>query len=375
MSFISKVTGNIQSTVAPKAEILANRFIDGGWMKMGATYHAPRTNSAEEIIESLKLLAKKEIEKANNGRKHLLKLSEEGGYSIEQRAKSSSQDIVDTALELHHKNVEAAKKIIAQGGKLSGAQRQEYEELLKIGTVAQSIKVSELKAKEIDEFLSTAGDMPQRHLSLAHDVVDLSNTQALINHDIFPSVNFNNIGTVANTNKETTLMGYLLKMLPKLSKENPKALNLADTVLTHTDDSNSKFFLSHFLENAPITPEQTELTEKLVPSIAKDILKGMPSMNLGKDCKENVFLSLIRHLCLGDSKPENIKLLDELMQNIDNICKKTEPAINLDDIRLGNTETIRENMKVLPEVLKNAEREGKNIDASGFLINNINLVG
>ena len=98
-------------------------------------------------------------------------------------------------------------------------------------------------------------------------------------------------------------------------------------------------------------------------------------MNLGKDCKENVFLSLIRHLCLGDSKPENIKLLDELMQNIDNICKKTEPAINLDDIRLGNTETIRENMKVLPEVLKNAEREGKNIDASGFLINNINLVG
>ena len=95
-------------------------------------------------------------------------------------------------------------------------------------------------------------------------------------------------------------MGYLLNLLPKISKENPKALNLADTVLTHTDDSNSKFFLSHFLENAPITPEQTELTEKLVPSIAKDILKGMPSMNLGKDCKENVFLSLIRHLCLGD---------------------------------------------------------------------------
>ncbi|MGN0030622.1 MAG: hypothetical protein ACI37Q_01545 [Candidatus Gastranaerophilaceae bacterium] len=375
MSFISKVTGNIQSTVAPKAEILANRFIDGGWRKMGATYHAPRTNSAEEIIESLKLLAKKEIEKAKSGRKYLLELSEKGGYNIENQAKNSSRDIVDVALSLHQQNVEALNKIIAQGGAISGVQRQNYEKLLRIANLAQFIKASELKAKEIPEFLKLVGDMPQRHLSLAHDVVDLSNTNALINPEIFPSVNFNDIGTLAGTNKETTLMGYLLNMLPKLSKENPKALNLADTVLTHTDDSNSRFFLSRFLETAPITPEQTELTEKLVPSIAKDVLNGMPSMNLGKDCKENVFLSYIRHLCLGDSKPENIKLLDELMQNIDNICKKTEPAINLDDLRLGDTEKIRENLKVLPEVLKDAEREGKNIDASGFLLNNVNLVG
>lgn len=377
MSIISKITGTVQNTAPQQAKKLANRFLgNGGFMEMGATYHAPRTNSSAEIIASLKLLAKGEADKAENSRKYLLKLSEEGGYSIERLAKDKSQDIVDVALNMQQQNVEYVRNIVKNGGKLSGAQRQEYEELLQIGRVAQSIKAAELKSKEITEFLNIASNMPQRHLSLAHDVVDLSNTHALINHDIFPTVDFNTIGRIQSTGKETSLMGYVLNLLPGLSKANPKAVDLAETVVSHSDDTNAKFFLSKFVDQFPIigTEKQAEAAEGLVETISKSILRGMPSMDLGPTSKEQTFFNQIRNLCSTDSKPENLKLLKQTLDITDNVAQKVEANINIDDIRLGDTTQIAENMEILPKVLENAEVQGlKKFDVSGFLTKNINL--
>lgn len=377
MSLFSKITGNVQNTVPQQTKKLANRFLgNGGFMEMGATFHAPRTNSSTEIIASLKLLAKGEVDKAENGRKYLLKLAEEGGYDIAKIAKNNSQDIEDVALDMQRKNVEYVRNIVKNGGHLSGAQRQEYEELSQIGRVAQGIKASELKSKEITEFLDIAGDMPQRHLSLAHDVVDLSNTQAMINHDIFPTVDFNAIGKVQKTGKETSLMGYVLNLLPGLSKANPKAVDLAESVVSHSDDTNAKFFLSKFVDQFPIigTEKQAEATESLVETLSKSILKGMPSMDLGPNSKEQSFFNQLCHLCNPDSKPENIKLLKQTLDMTDNVAPKIDAAINIDDIRLGDTARISENMEFLPEVLENAELKGlKTFDVSGFLTKNVNL--
>lgn len=377
MSFFSKISGNVQNTVPQQTKKLANRFLgNGGFMEMGATFNAPRTNSSTEIIASLKLLAKGEVDKAENGRKYLLKLAEEGGYDIAKIAKNNSQDIEDVALDMQRKNVEYVRNIVKNGGHLSGAQRQEYEELSQIGRVAQGIKASELKSKEITEFLDIAGDMPQRHLSLAHDVVDLSNTQAMINHDIFPTVDFNAIGKVQKTGKETSLMGYVLNLLPGLSKANPKAVDLAESVVSHSDDTNAKFFLSKFVDQFPIigTEKQAEATESLVETLSKSILKGMPSMDLGPNSKEQSFFNQLCHLCNPDSKPENIKLLKQTLDMTDNVAPKIDAAINIDDIRLGDTARISENMEFLPEVLENAEVKGlKTFDVSSFLTKNVNL--
>lgn len=377
MSLFSKITGNVQNTVPQQTKKLANRFLgNGGFMEMGATFHAPRTNSSTEIIASLKLLAKGEIDKAENGRKYILKLAEEGGYDIAKIAKNNSQDIEDVALDMQRKNVEYVRNIVKNGGHLSGAQRQEYEELSQIGRVAQGIKASELKSKEITEFLDIAGDMPQRHLSLAHDVVDLSNTQAMINHDIFPTVDLNAIGKVQKTGKETSLMGYVLNLLPGLSKANPKAVDLAESVVSHSDDTNAKFFLSKFVDQFPIigTEKQAEATESLVETLSKSILKGMPSMDLGPNSKEQSFFNQLCHLCNPDSKPENIKLLKQTLDMTDNVAPKIDAAINIDDIRLGDTARISENMEFLPEVLENAEVKGlKTFDVSSFLTKNVNL--
>ena len=311
MSFLSRITGKATDVVASKAEKLPNRFVQGGWASCGAVSHSPRLNPSEEIVASLKLLAK------------------------EQRAKAA---------------------------KYAQENLPEHQ------------KVAELKAKDIEDFLANIDGMSQRQLSLAHDIVDLSNTHAMVNHDIFPTVDFNVYGTVDG--KPRTLMGYILNKLPILSKSNPKAVELAETVVSHSDDTNAKFFLHKFVDGFTFegTERQAEATEPLVKTLTESVLKGMPSMDLGPNCKEQTFFNIIRQLCSPTSKPENLKLLSSLMETTDNIAPKVSSNINLDDIRVGDTERIAVNMRVLPQVLENAEAQGlQTFDVSGFLTKNVNL--
>ena len=130
MSFLSKVTGRVQDVVPQKAEKLANRFLgDGGFMQMGATFHAPRTNTTEEIIASLKLLAKGEADKAENGRKNLLKMLDEAGLDFDKQAKNSAQDVAELTIQRQNAYVAALNDILRRGGTLTKAQREEYETL------------------------------------------------------------------------------------------------------------------------------------------------------------------------------------------------------------------------------------------------------
>lgn len=377
MSFLSKITGNVQDVVPQKAEKLANRFIgDGGFMQMGATYHAPRTNTTEEIIASLKLLAKEQVNRAERGRKDLLNMLEAQGLGFAKEAKESGQDVARLTIQKQNALAARLNDILRNGGQLTKAQREEFANLSKLSDVASSIITSEFKAGEIAEFLEIAGDMPQRHLSLAHDVVDLSNTTALINHDIFPTVNFNAIGQNVKTGKDTTLMGYVLNLLPGLSKANPKAVDLAETVVSHSDDTNAKFFLQCFIDGFPFvgTEKQAEATVPLVKSLTESILKGMPSMDLGPSSKEQKFFNIIRNLCLPDSKPENIKLLKQVKDTTDGIASSVSANINSDDFRVADTERIAENVRVLPQVLEMAEAKGAStFDITGFLTKNVNL--
>ena len=377
MSFLSKITGKVQDVVPQKAEKLANRFIgDGGFMECGATFHAPRTNTTEEIIASLKLLAKEQVNRAERGRKDLLNMLEAQGLGFAKEAKESGQDVARLTIQKQNALAARLNDILRNGGQLTKAQREEFANLSKLSDVASSIITSEFKAGEITEFLKVAGDMPQRHLSLAHDVVDLSNTTALINHDIFPTVNFNDIGKSVSTGKETTLMGYVLNLLPGLSKANPKAVDLAETVVSHSDDTNAKFFLQRFVDCFPFvgTEKQAEATEPLVKTLAESILKGMPSMDLGPSSKEQAFFNQLSHLCREDSKPENIKLLKQVMDTTDRVAPNVSANINLDDFRVADTERLAENIEVLPQVLEMAEAKGlSTFDVSGFLTKNVNL--
>ena len=98
-------------------------------------------------------------------------------------------------------------------------------------------------------------------------------------------------------------------------------------------------------------------------------------MDLGPSSKEQTFFNLIADLCKADSKPENLKLLKRTLEMTDDIAPNVDSAINLSEVRVGDTERIAENLEVLPQVLENAEAQGlRTFDVSGFLTKNVNLI-
>lgn len=219
---------------------------------------------------------------------------------------------------------------------------------------------------EIAEFTKQMKDMNSQHLGLAQDIIDLSNIQELLSTNI-------NLKQPSKISGKTNF-GVILNMLPKVSKQNPAALDLTQAVINNSDTINSKYFLSKFfgfdLAKASVASEQIKAVEGMVPSIAKDTLSGGYTMDYSKN---NEFFNFIMHLCSTDSKPENLKMLNSIIDSIEKFCKKTSPTCNLDDIRLGDTGAIKSNLKHLPNLLENAEAQGKNVDISGFLNKNINL--
>jgi hypothetical protein len=235
--------------------------------------------------------------------------------------------------------------------------------------------LSEQKSKDIAEFIEQMNDMPPRHLSLAQDVIDLSNTKYMVSDGIFAEDNFNAIGQVNSSGKKSTMMGYILNKLPQISKEKPEALDLADEVLTHSDNTNAKFFLFRFLENLQNKgAEQMKATEPFVKMFSKDILKGSPSLYFDASCKENQFLNAINNMTSKDTKLENIKLFDKALKITDEVdTGKTQYNFAMNEILSGKPEKIRENLEIFPEVLKNASNKVKEFDVSGFLTKNINL--
>lgn len=229
-----------------------------------------------------------------------------------------------------------------------------------------SIRAYAQENPEIAEFTKQMKDMNSQHLGLAQDIIDLSNIQEMLPTNI-------NLKQASKISGKTNF-GVILNMLPKISKQNPAALDLTQTVINNSDTINSKYFLTKFfgydLEKASVASEQIKAVEEMVPTIAKDTLSGGYTMDYSKN---NEFFNFIMHLCSTDSKPENLKMLNNIIDSIEKFCKKTSPTCNLDDIRLGDTEAIKSNLKHLPNLLENAEAQGKNVDISGFLTKNINL--
>ena len=110
--------------------------------------------------------------------------------------------------------------------------------------------------------------------------------------------------------------------------------------------------------------------KEAVPVIAKDTLSGGYTMDYSKN---NEFFNFVQHLCSSDGKPENFKLLGKIFDIIENSSKKVQHFCNLDALKKADTAKVKQNLEVLPQVLKNADEAGKPIDVVDFLEHNINL--
>lgn len=279
MSLFSKISSGA-SAISVEAKKLPNRFIEGGWMRMGAVSREPRANTTQELVSSIRAYAKEN--------------------------------------------------------------------------------------PEIAEFAKQINEMKPEHLGLAQDVIDLAHTHEMINTNI-------NLKQASRVPGKTNF-GVILNSIPTISRENPAALDLTQTVINNSDVTNAKFFLTKFfgydLANAKVASEQMKAAEDVVPAIAKDTLEGGYTMDYSKN---NEFFDFILTLCSSDSKPENIKMLKPIIDMLDKICKKTSPSCNLNEIRLGDTKVIKDNLDALPYLLENAEAQGKSVDISAFLTKNVNL--
>lgn len=276
MSLFSKVGASISD----KAVKLPNRFLQGGgFMDMGAVNRAPRANTTQELVDSIRAYAK--------------------------------------------------------------------------------------ESPEIAEFAKHLDEMKPEHLGLVQDIIDLSNTHERLMTNI----------NLKDTINGKTVMGEILKMLPETSKKNPAALELSEEVINHSDATNAKYFLcslfGHDLPNMGSLAEQMRATKEVVGTIAKETLSGG---YLGTFEKNKEFFEIIKNLCYNDSKPENVKMLKPIIDTIEKLCKNTQPTCDIGAIRTGSTKTIKENLEILPQVLENADKQGKSIDVSSFLTNNVNLV-
>lgn len=247
-----------------------------------------------------------------------------------------------------------------QMGNISNKPRtNSYEELV------NSINAYAKENPEIAEFAKQIKDMNPKHLGLAHDIIDLSGIREML-----PT----NIDLNKPTNAGKSIAGYILSKLPEVSKKNPAALELTESVINNSDTQNAKYFLSNLfgfdLTKMSNLSEQMKATTELVPNIAKSTLDGMYTMDFSKN--EN-FFKIIQRFCSGDTKPENLKLLKKITDISDEVSD-IEAGIDIDDIRLGNTDTIKTNLEILPSLLEKAKAQGcKTLDVSGFLTKNTNL--
>jgi hypothetical protein len=103
-------------------------------------------------------------------------------------------------------------------------------------------------------------------------------------------------------------------------------------------------------------------------------LNDSPSLYFNASCKENQFLNAINKMVSKDTNLENIKLFHKALKITDEIdTGKTKYNFAMGEILDGNPTKIRENLEIMPEILKNALNQVKEFDVSGFLTKNINL--
>lgn len=275
MSFINKLSSKVENVISGNWVKLPNRFHqESDWLNMGAVSLKPRTNTQDEILNSLKAHAK------------------------------------DNA--------------------------------------------------EIADFLEHLDEMDNKYLGLAHDIVDLSGHNEGLG---------NSINMLDKANENHSFMGHILGMLPVVSRENPAALDLSQAVINNSDTINAKYFLINLfgfdLHKMSGLAEQFKAVKEVIPVIARDTLSGGYLMDFSKN-KE--FFEFVKFLASSDSKPANVRMLNEIMKVIQTLCKKTNPNCDLGAIKTADTVTLRKNLDALPYYIENAEAQGKySVDISGFL--------
>lgn len=90
----------------------------------------------------------------------------------------------------------------------------------------------------LKKFAAELKEMNPEHMALASDVLEIAGRREMLMDSTAIDMN-------SNLSKGRTILNILLGKFPKLSKENPQALDLAKEVINNTDSITAKYYLSN----------------------------------------------------------------------------------------------------------------------------------
>ena len=221
------------------------------------------------------------------------------------------------------------------------------------------------KNPAIADHLGDISAMGEKRLRLTSDIVELSQGTRFSG-----GIDFDMAKVIPQTGK--SLVQHLLDVLPNAEKNNPHAIDLFQEVLDTTDKLRSKAFLAEFngvLSDTSVA-EHCRAMKPYVQEIAGLTYKPFGLMETDSYAHFNKFMSCL----LGSkTKPEKVDMLKDLAKATD--TSKKDRVINVFDFITNSrpTKEVKENIDILPKVLENVDREGKDIDVVEFVNKNVNL--
>lgn len=217
------------------------------------------------------------------------------------------------------------------------------------------------KFPEVAKFKNELKSMNPKHLGLVSDVCELANTHELVNKSI-------DIKKIGAENKN--FFQFLMEKLPKVSNENPEAIELSQAIIDNSDTIASKYALASIspLYDCKEAASYMKATAPLVGNIADSTLKGGFLMDFSK---ERSFADGIKSFISPDVQLEKLQVLPEVIKAAEKA--KTTCEINTFPFLTNKTpiSKISENLDTFKQL--DEHLDGKTFNLTEFLDNNTNL--
>lgn len=231
--------------------------------------------------------------------------------------------------------------------------------------LVQTIDYYTQRIPEMQEFAKEIKTLNPKHMGTIADTLELSTHQEMLPTAI-------NLGAKAANG--VTYRKAVVKDMIEASKTNPEAMELVDAIINNTDSTTSKYALGMMsggvLKNTELA-KQMQATAQVVPNIAKETLNGGYTMDYSK--QEN-FMDMIKTFVNPNAKPDKIKAL---FTDLAPATEKLEPEFNIYMDKFVNStapmEKVKENIEVLPDVVKMLGDKAKDMDVVDFVTKNTNL--
>ncbi|MBS4760144.1 MAG: hypothetical protein KHX03_05555 [Clostridium sp.] len=231
--------------------------------------------------------------------------------------------------------------------------------------LVQTIDYYTQRIPEMKEFAKEIKTLNPKHMGTIADTLELSTHKEMLPTYI-------NLG--AKTTNGVSYREVIVKDMIEASKTNPEAMELVDAIINNTDSTTSKYALGMMsggiLKNKELAKHMQE-TAKIVPDIAQETLNGGYTMDYSK--QEN-FMDMIKTFVNPNAKPEKITaLFTDLAPATDKL--KANFNIYMDKFVNSSTplEKVKENIKVLPDIVKMLGEKVKDFDVVDFVTKNTNL--